>query len=132
MNYDELVTAYETDVRFPEVSGMEHLDMLMTRSEIASIEPHLSAALRERVLQADKQLMSRARQFYDAIQAIADLATWRRNEFTPITHWWWYLDVLAHLPVSVDTATLRPALQLIHDADVEDVYNVDSDQVRDV
>ncbi|HOU12086.1 MAG TPA: hypothetical protein PKZ84_03145 [Anaerolineae bacterium] len=132
MNYDELVTAYETDVRFPEVSGMEHLDMLMTRSEIASIEPHLSAALRERVLQADKQLMSRARQFYDAIQAIADLASWRRSEFTPITHWWWYLDVLAHLPVSLDTKTLRAAFQLIHDADAEDVYSVDSDQALDV
>jgi len=131
MNYDELVTAYETDVRFPEVSGMEHLDMLMTRSEIASIEPHLSAALRERVLQADRQLMSHARQFYDAIQSIADLASWRRSEFTPITHWWWYLDVLSHLPVSLDTKTLQ-AFQLIHDADAEDVYNVDSDQALDV
>ncbi|MEJ5308230.1 MAG: hypothetical protein WHX52_00540 [Anaerolineae bacterium] len=132
MNYAELVTAYETDVQFPEVSGMEHLDMLMTRDEIARIEPHLSAALRERVLQADKQLMSRARQFYDAIQAIADLASWRRSKFTPITHWWWYLDVLAHLPVSLDIAMLRPTFQLIRDAAAEDVYNVDSDQVLDV
>ncbi len=132
MNYEELVTAYETDVQFPEVSGMEHLDMLMTRSEIARIEPHLSAALRERVLQADKQLLSRARQFYDAIQTIADLASWRRSELTPITHWWWYLDVLAHLPVSLDTATPRPALQLIHDADTEDIYAVEGDQALNV
>lgn len=132
MNYDELVTAYETDVRFPEVSGMEHLDMLMTRSEIASVEPHLSAALRERVLQADKQLMSRARQFYGAIQAIADLASWRRSEFTPITHWWWYLDVLAQLPVSPDTTTLRTGFQLIHDGDIKDPYAPDDDKSLDV
>jgi hypothetical protein len=125
MNYDELATAYETDVQFPEVSGMEHLDMLMTRSEIASIEPHLSVALRDRVLQADKLLMSRARHLHDAIQAIADLASWRRSEFTPITHWWWYLDVLAYLPVSLDAVTLRTTFQLIHDADDEDLYTAD-------
>jgi hypothetical protein len=28
----------------------------------------------------------------------ARLATWRRDENVPITHWWWYLDVLAQLP----------------------------------
>ncbi|MBN2393434.1 MAG: hypothetical protein JXR84_22065 [Anaerolineae bacterium] len=132
MNYDELVTAYETDVRFPEVSGMEHLDMLMTRSEIASVELHLSAVLRERVLQADRQLVSRARLFYDAIQAIADLASWRRSEFTPITHWWWYLDVLAQLPVSLDTATLRTGFQLIHDGGDEESYAVDDGKSLDV
>ncbi len=132
MNYDELITAYETDVRFPEVSGMEHLDMLMTRSEIASVEPHLSSALRERVLQADRQLVGRARQFYDAIQAIADLASWRRSEFTPITHWWWYLDVLAQLPVSLDTATLRTGFQLIHDGDDAAPYIADDGKSLDV
>jgi len=132
MNYDELVTAYETDVRFPEISGMEHLDMLLTRSEIARIEPHLSAVLRDRVLQADRRLMSHARQFYDAIQAIADLASWRRSEFTPITHWWWYLDVLAHLPVSLDVASLRTGFQLIHDADDEESYTADDGKSLDV
>ena len=25
-NYDQLVAAYEVDVRFPDVSGMEHLE----------------------------------------------------------------------------------------------------------
>jgi hypothetical protein len=42
MSYRELITAYETDVQFADVSGMEHLDMLMTRSEIAQNELHLS------------------------------------------------------------------------------------------
>ncbi|MGC9395015.1 MAG: hypothetical protein ACP5J4_09170 [Anaerolineae bacterium] len=132
MNYDQLISAYETDVRFPEVSGMEHLDMLMTRSEIANIEPHLSDTQRERVLQADRQLMSRTREFYDAIQAVADLASWRRSEFTPITHWWWYLDVLAHLPVALDITTLRTGFQLIHDGDDEDLYTADGGKSPDV
>lgn len=113
MIYDELVTAYEMDVRFPEVSGMEHLDMLLTRSEIARIEPHLSDALSARLLQADRLLMSQVRQFYAAIREIADLASWRRSEFAPITHWWWYLDVLANLPVSLESVALRPVASAV-------------------
>ncbi len=54
MNYKELITAYEADVQFPDVSGMEHLDMLMARSEIARNEAHLSDAERQRVLNAER------------------------------------------------------------------------------
>ncbi len=54
MRYDKLIRAYETDVQDPEVSGMEHLDMLMTRSEIARCAiPHLrkpSCLLRIRII----------------------------------------------------------------------------------
>jgi hypothetical protein len=42
-DFDKLIGAYEVDVRFPDVSGMEHLDMLLTRSEIARGEHHLTA-----------------------------------------------------------------------------------------
>jgi len=28
VEHEELITAYEVDVRFPDVSGMEHLEML--------------------------------------------------------------------------------------------------------
>jgi hypothetical protein len=99
MNYKELITAYETDVQFPEVSGMEHLDMLMTRSRIAQYASHLSDEERRRVLEADQLLLRQAKQFYQSIQDIADLASWRRDENVPVTHWWWYLDVIAQLPV---------------------------------
>ncbi len=48
MNHKEindLLTAYEVDVRFPDVSGMEHLDMLLNRSELARVErSHLCLA----------------------------------------------------------------------------------------
>ncbi len=54
MSHKELITAYEADVQFPDVSGMEHLDMLMTRSEIAQNAPHLSDEERMRVLNADR------------------------------------------------------------------------------
>lgn len=104
MNYKELIAAYETDVQFPEVSGMEHLDMLMTRSRIAQHASHLSDEERRRVLEADQLLLRQVKQFYQSIQkpltlpSIADLASWRRDENVPVTHWWWYLDVIAQLP----------------------------------
>ena len=97
-NYDQLVAAYEVDVRFPDVSGMEHLEMLRTRSDIARGETRLTAEQRARLAEADKLLLQQARRFYQAIQRIADLEAWRRQQGTPPAHWWWYLDVLAQLP----------------------------------
>ena len=97
-NYDQLVAAYEVDVRFPDVSGMEHLEMLRTRSDIARGETHLTAEQRARLVEADKLLLQQARRFYQAIQRIADLEAWRRQQGIPAAHWWWYLDVLAQLP----------------------------------
>lgn len=97
-NYAELIAAYEVDVRFPDVNGMEHLDMLLTRSEIAKGEANLTAEQRMRLAEADKVLLQQASRFYQTIQKIADLEAWRRDENAPATHWWWYLDVLVHLP----------------------------------
>lgn len=93
------LSAYETDVDFPDVSGMEHLQMLMTRSELHRHRDQLTAEQRTRLANADKKLLQQAHLFYQAIQAIADLARWRESE-TDVTpeHWWWYLDVLAQLP----------------------------------
>ena len=104
-SYKELIAAYEADVQFPKVSGMEHLDMLITRSEISRNELHLSDEERERVVNADKVLLQNARQFYESIQAIADLASWRRDENVPPTHWWWYLDVIVKLPMPLEMPT---------------------------
>jgi hypothetical protein len=96
--YLELVATYEVDVRFPDVSGMEHLDMLRVRSELANYESELTVEERMRLLEADKALLRQVRHFYKAIHKIADLEAWRRDENIPITHWWWYLDVLAQIP----------------------------------
>ena len=97
-NYDQLVAAYEVDVRFPDVSGMEHLEMLRTCSDIARGEAHLTAEQRARLAEADELLSQQARRFYQAIQGIADLEAWRRQQGTLPAYWWWYLDVVAQLP----------------------------------
>lgn len=96
--YTELIAAYEVDVRFPDVSGLEHLDMLRVRSELAHHESDLTAEEQMRLLEADKTLLRQIRYFYKAIHEIADLEVWRHDENIPISHWWWYLDVLAQLP----------------------------------
>jgi hypothetical protein len=112
--YEELIAAYEADVQFPDVSGMEQLDMLMTRSEIAQNELHLSDEERKRVLNADRLLLQQARQFYESIQSIADLASWRRDESVPATHWWWYLDVIVQLLIrsELPIKSIEPSLEL--------------------
>jgi hypothetical protein len=109
VNYDELVAAYEVDVRFPDVSGMEHLEMLLNRSEIARGEQNLTAEQRARLVEADKVLLQQARRFYQAIHQIADLGLWRRQEDVPPEHWWWYLDVLAQMP-ALPTREVWPEL----------------------
>ncbi|MXY95057.1 MAG: hypothetical protein F4047_15220 [Caldilineaceae bacterium SB0670_bin_27] len=96
------LSAYEADVEFPDVSGMEHLQMLMTRSALHRVEDQLTPAQKIRLAKADKSLLQRAHLFYQAVQTIAELARWRETEedVTP-EHWWWYLDVLAQLPAGV-------------------------------
>jgi hypothetical protein len=101
---ENLLLAYETDVRFPDVSGMEHIDMLLARTEIEKHQQLLSTEQRERLAVADQQLAAGARVFYDAIRQIADLEAWREKVDPPATHWWWYLDVLAFAWPRLSTA----------------------------
>ena len=99
MNLEQLIAEYEVDVECPDVSGMEHLQMLMRRSEIARSEAHLTGAQQQRLEQVDSLLFQQATHFYEAIQQIADLASWRNNQNVPVNHWWWYLDVVSQLPL---------------------------------
>lgn len=104
MNLEQLLADYEVDVDCPEVSGMEHLHTLMRRSAIATYEPHLTAAQRQRLNGADELLVRHARQFYQAIRDMADLAAWRLNQSVDAAQWWWYLDIISQLPVVSDTS----------------------------
>jgi hypothetical protein len=104
LDLNTLISAYETDVQHPDVSGMEHLDMLLTRSVLAENAKQLTSAQQARLAAADQVLLQQARSFYTAIQRIADLAAWREQEQAPSTEWWWYLDVLAQLPEQTNDA----------------------------
>lgn len=96
---EQLMTAYEAGVEDPEISGMEHLDMLLTRSQLARLADQLTPLQKARLTKADQKLTRQASQFYHAIARIADLKSWRDQENAPASHWWWYLDVLAEAPL---------------------------------
>lgn len=96
---EQLLAVYEVGVTDPDISGMEHLDMLLTRSALAGVADQLSNAQKTRLLRADSQLAHHAAAFYSAIARVADLKSWREQENAPAEHWWWYLDVLVAVPV---------------------------------
>ncbi len=99
MNPEERLYAYEVDVQFPDVSGMEHIEMFYNRSEIAKIEHEYSSEQKERLAKADHTLLQDAQLFTTALQQIVDLKRWREQDNAPPEQWWWYLDVLVSAPV---------------------------------
>jgi hypothetical protein len=101
---EQLLSAYEVDVDFPDVSGMEHLQMLSTRSQLCKAEGELNSEQRKRLERADQKLLRQAEDFFQAVTSIANLSEWRRTQDAAPEEWWWYLDVLVELP----TGTLLP------------------------
>ena len=92
------LTQYETDVRFSDVSGMEHLDMLITRSNIAANRDMLTSEQLNRLLVADETLYQNVERFTRAITVVGGLAEWRSTRVISPEEWWWYLDVLVSIP----------------------------------
>ncbi|MCD6554198.1 MAG: hypothetical protein J7M16_09345 [Anaerolineae bacterium] len=95
---NELLQAYVIDTQYPDVSGIEHLQMLRRRSELADLEHMLSREERRQLAEADARLLAHAAEFLAELSRFVDLAAERRRLCTPPSHWWWYLDVLAQIP----------------------------------
>jgi hypothetical protein len=95
---EKLLSDYEVDVDFPDVSGMEHIQMLMARSKLQELETNLNDIQKRRLSAADQKLLKQAGIFFETIQTIADLSQWRQTKGITAEQWWWYLDVLAKLP----------------------------------
>jgi hypothetical protein len=93
---EHLLLAYETDARFPDVSGIEQIDMLLNRTELENNRALLSPEQQDRLLTADQQLAQQIHIFDATIAKIVDLNGWREKINPPPTHWWRYLDVLAY------------------------------------
>lgn len=97
---EKLLAGYEADVDFPDVSGMEHVQTLVTRSKLYELARQLNSTQKQRLLTADQKLLKQASLFFSAIQSIADLPKWRQMQGVTPDEWWWYLDVLTKLPDS--------------------------------
>ncbi|MBI5565846.1 MAG: hypothetical protein HY870_13200 [Chloroflexi bacterium] len=96
---DQYLTSYEAGTQSPEVSGLEHLNMLMVRDWLAGQAAQQTSAQSARLRAADQTLLKHASQFLQAIRQIADLESWREQEHATSDRWWWYLDVIAYLPL---------------------------------
>ncbi|MBK7204421.1 hypothetical protein [Candidatus Amarolinea dominans] len=96
---NDLLVQYATDVEFPDVSGAEHLEMLLLRDRLADLQPTLTAVEKQTLAAADECLLGQVAAFYRELSRFVDLAQRRQTTPTPPQHWWWYLDVLAQLPV---------------------------------
>ncbi|MBA2391100.1 MAG: hypothetical protein H0V67_12690 [Geodermatophilaceae bacterium] len=95
---NELLKRYVIAVEHPGASGFEHLDMLMVRDKLARQGTSFTPADQERLVAADRLLVARASAFYAELSRITSLQYEREQRKLSPMHWWWYLDVLAHLP----------------------------------
>ena len=81
--------------------------MLVRRDHLAELEGSFSPEEKAVLEEADRDLLSNSRAFATELDSCIDLAERRREEDISPERWWWYLDVLAHLPLPAtqDTAT---------------------------
>lgn len=98
---------YRLEVRYPDGPGPEHLQMLLRRDDLAALETSFSPEEKAVLEEADRDLLRNSRAFATELDSCIDLAERRREEDISPERWWWYLDVLAHLPLptSPDVAT---------------------------
>jgi hypothetical protein len=89
-----LLEQYIGDVQHPDVSAFELLDLLQTRSVLATLEAQISPDERQRLEEADSQLFAAAPLLVSRLLELAPLATLRRRANVSPSHWWWYLERL--------------------------------------
>lgn len=95
---EQLIKSYQISVKYPEVSGFEHLEMLQVRDQLALIESQLNEEQKKELSLADQLLIKNAKLFNAELSTVIDLRKKRESEHISSSSWWWYLDVLANLP----------------------------------
>jgi len=110
---NKLLEHYLVDVEFPEVSGAEHLEMLQFRDKLFELESTLSDDEIEALATADRRLVEQAAEFYMELSRFINFEQRRLAQNTPVTHWWWYLDVLAQLPEPFPSAVRQQPLAAV-------------------
>jgi len=103
---NELLRRYTVAVEHPDVSGFEHLEMLMIRDKLAGQAASLSPYECKCLALADRRLIAQAAAFHTALSRITSLQYERRQRDVSPSRWWWYLDVLVHFPQPVPEPVL--------------------------
>jgi hypothetical protein len=104
----EYLQRYLVAVKYPDVSGFEHLDMLLVRDKLAQVSSQLTSDQQAKLAAADQRLLSQAAAFHAALSQVTNLANERQQRQPPPEHWWWYLDVLAQPPPRQRISTTTP------------------------
>jgi len=103
---NKLLNIYNISLDYPEVSGAEQLELLMIRDQIAELETQFSAEKRQTLSEADQKLVKKAKLIEQELSQFVNLANYRKQEDISPQQWWWYLDVLSHLPTSYSSAVV--------------------------
>ncbi len=99
---NQLLKNYRIDVDYPDVSGIEHFQMLKTRSELAKIEQQLTPREQKVLAEADRKLVMAADQFFAELSRFVDLSEERQRRQPAANEWWWYLDILVQVPALLE------------------------------
>ncbi len=89
---------YRVDVQHPEVSGAEHLEMLQLRDQLAGLALTLTPEEQDMLAEADRVLVTQAAAFVQELQRFLNLPAYRHEHAISPARWWWYLDVVCHVP----------------------------------
>ncbi len=92
---------YLVGVQVPGASGFEHLNTLMVRDKLFEQNETLSPEESAKLLKADRQLIEQSPIFLSELQQITTLEYERERRKASPERWWWYLDVIIHLPILV-------------------------------
>lgn len=95
--YKKWVEDYLVDTQNLDVSGFEHLQMLMNRDRIEQIKDELDAATRQILHTADRLLYMDAVKTYIEASKIFSFEDKRLERSITPSHWWWYLDVCNYM-----------------------------------
>ncbi len=89
-----LLKNYCVSVEFPDVSGAEHLEMLLIRDRLTKIESQFTDEEKNLLTKADRLLVEKANDFYQELSRFVNLAERRKAQMIPPQRWWWYLDAI--------------------------------------
>ena len=107
-----LLNNYCASVEFLDVSGAEYLEMLQIRDRLAETESQLSQEEKILLTTADRQLIEHVNVFYHELSRFVNLADIRKVEAIIPQRWWWYLDVLVFLPISLKPELKSPNVEV--------------------
>lgn len=95
--------SYIAGTQSPKASGFEHLQTLMMRDKLFEDATVLGSEEKKLLRNADHQLLEQAVVFVEELEAVTSLEYERKQRTISPLRWWWYLDVIVNLSLTVDT-----------------------------